>query len=110
VDVPRVLCVLRRSPPSSVPGSTCSERDREEYRCLLVMLPQLEHSLRRVFVAVNEFAEERLLTAGTPLPAAAAAAALLLIVADALRCSLFSPLFFRRHAQRRLCTTQRSTS
>ncbi|ELR18992.1 uncharacterized protein ACA1_234300 [Acanthamoeba castellanii str. Neff] len=45
------------------PVGLTRERDREEYRCLLVMLPQLEHSLRRVFVAVNEFAEERLLTA-----------------------------------------------
>lgn len=38
---------------------------REDYRGLLIALPEFEHSLRRVFVAINEFAEERLLTAGS---------------------------------------------
>jgi len=38
-------------------------RIRDDYLCLLTVLPELEHGLRRVFVAVNAFAEPRLLTA-----------------------------------------------
>lgn len=44
--------------------STESFWRRNVYRSLLIALPEFEHCLRRVFIAVNEFAEERLLTAG----------------------------------------------
>lgn len=70
VEALQIWMGIEPPPPPPPPAATREEPvglirvgEREEYRCLLVMLPQLEHSLRRVFVAVNEFAEERLLTA-----------------------------------------------